>query len=913
MRHGKCIGVFVLCIVLIFGLVPVKAAAAPVLRVGWYLVDGLHDFDSETGEYSGYDYEYLKAIAQFTGWEYEFVIEPFAECMADLNAGKLDLVGGVGKTPERERWFAYTQSSAGKAAPRLVVGQYDDRFAFEDFSAFDNIRVGAIQSSNLSKLLNHYAVQHNFNYELHSYASEQELQSALQRHEVDALFVSGTKNIREMRVIAQLPAESIYFITHADKIWIRDAMDNAISRLHFFDKNYENTLYQKYFSSYYTPLVSFSAAEKAYLDQQIASGRDLVVAYDPAWVPTEYRDAESGEFSGIMRDVFELISQRTGLKFKFVASDSYENTLQRYKENAEIFSTIAYDFNWADQHEAFLTQPLLDAQIFMVYNNAADPSDIVALPRGYYLARFLEEHEPAAQFVYYDTVADCIDAVRRNKAGKTYINEYEVNYYMDRFRLEHLNVQSVAGFTERIGIGISRQADPRLLSVFCRAIESISKNELNDILLAHTRNRAQPGIYEIFYAHPLQALLLLSIGVCLLLFAGFFYYSNRRTRHYNRVLQAANNAKSEFLSRVSHDIRTPMHAILGMARLAQRANASPEVAGYLSNIDSAGKFLSGLMNNILDMSVIENGELHLHPEEYSLQEFLGLLQSTIYPLAEAKNIEFTCDLHQVPDCIYVDSVRFNQIFLNLLDNAVKFTPAQGCVSLVMRYEAESEKGAMLHAVVSDTGIGIQEEFRSQLFMPFSQENHRHIDPKEGAGLGLAIVKRLTDAFGGEADVQSSPGCGTVVSINLPLRACEARKKENTTTVQWSSGDKIVRALVVEDDEINQEIVCFLLQHLGIQYVIAENGKEAVDRFSEQQPGWFQIIFMDLRMPVMNGMEAAAAIRRLPRQDAADVPIVAVTAEAYADIREQLMECGMTEYLAKPIQVEDIEKVLRKVL
>ena len=901
--------------------VPEAAGAdrQPVLRVGWYLVDGLHNIDQAAGQYSGYDYDYLRSIAQFNGWQYEFVAESLADCLADLANGRLDIVGGVARTPEREAQFAYTRNSAGRAAPRLVAKQEDDRYSFADFSSFQGMRIGVLDSANLRRSLEEYAEEHQFSYELFIYKSQEVLQNALADGAVDALFISGTRNIQGLRVLAQLPPQEFYFITRMDELWIRDGLDQGISMLNFFDRNYENSLYQKYFSASYTPAVSFSVAEREYLDEKIRRGEEIIVAYDPEWRPVEYRDPVTGEFSGVMRDVFDRISQRTGLKFHFVTADNFSDALQQYKDTVAVFSTLGYDFSWGDEHEAWLTQPIFEMQLFQVYTNDQTVYDKIALPRGTLLSHLVEERirkegkASETSFIYYDTTMECIDAVRSARAGYTFVNEYELNYYMEKFRLEHLNVQSVTGFTEKAGIGVSKHTDPRLLSILCRTLESISGAEMNSAILSNTRNRLEPGILDRIYAHPLQALLLFGAGLFFPVLSIFFYYASRRDRRQRAALQAASNAKSEFLSRISHDIRTPMNAILGMTELARRANTSPKIADYLTKINHSSTFLLELINDILDMSAIENGEVRLHPEAYSVQEFRLLLKSSIAPLADQKHIRLYWSVDESLHCIFVDKLRFNQIFLNLLANAVKFTPAGGEVRFSLNKLVEKSGIICLRVAVSDTGKGIQPEFLPDIFKPFTQEE-RHIDAAEGTGLGLAIVKRLVDALQGSLSVQSEVGRGTEFLVTLTLPACTCVEKELAGKEEMTISLVGRRVLVVEDNEINQEVVCALLEQAGVQCETAENGRIAIDKINAASSGWFEAIFMDIRMPVMDGLEATRQIRSLPREDAKTVPIIALTADAYLDEQERIMECGMTEYLAKPVQpdqlIETLEKVLR---
>ena len=937
--HQKIIFIFISCL-LIISTCTAGAAERPKLKVGWYLVDGLHNYEAETNRFSGYDYDYLKAIAQYNDWEYQFVVESFAKCMADLASGELDIVGGVTLTPERARMFAYLRNNCGKAGPRLVVKGGDNRFSFEDFANFQDLKVGLLQSGNLERQLRAYADAHHFTVRMQVYQTQQELHYALDEGKVDALFLSGTRTIKGLRVLAQLPQQELYFITSANKIWIRNGLDEGLSKIKFFDRNYEDTLNENYFAASSTPILAFSSEELFYLNHLKATGQKLKVAYDPAWRPLEYKDKD-GQFKGILADIFQLLSQRSGLEFEFVTSSSFDAMLKKEAPRADLLADLIHDFDWADQHQANLTPVLFNTQIFMVYNNQTSLYSKVAVPKGYHLTKavqsWIKENEKQnrqVQFLTYDTMAECIDAVRNQQAGRTYINAYELNFYMEKFRLEHLNVQSIEGFTEKISIGVSKADGPVLLSVICRTLNSISQDELNAIILSNTKTPLELGLLDYVYANPIGALLLVGLLLLILSLIIFLYLRDRQNVRQRLALQKANNAKSEFLSRISHDIRTPMNAIMGMTELARHANHNSEVGDYLQKISSASQFLLRLINDILDMAVIEKGSIVLQPENYPLNEFLTLIHSTIKPLADKKQIELYCQADPALTCLYVDKLRFNQIFLNLLANAVKFTPAKGRVDFTLTTgsltrqlqdqlvpkQTPPEKAAQLIylcSTVKDTGIGIKPKFLAKIFDPFSQEKERHISQTEGSGLGLAIVKKLVEAMHGLIQVQSTPGLGSTFTVQLALPACLKDRAcplpGTTPSAGGLAGLHDKRVLIVEDNTINQEVAARLLKHFGLVSEIAANGQEALDLFQKHPAHWFDIILMDVRMPVMDGLEATKAIRRLPQADAASIPIVALTADAYLDQRQKILASGMTAYLAKPVQPKELAALLVQLL
>lgn len=373
--------------------------------------------------------------------------------------------------------------------------------------------------------------------------------------------------------------------------------------------------------------------------------------------------------------------------------------------------------------------------------------------------------------------------------------------------------------------------------------------------------------------------------------------------------EAAAQAKTEFLSRMSHDIRTPMNAIIGLTHLADDETHMPIIKEYLHKIDTSSKFLLGLINDILDMSKIENGELTLKADPLNLDEFKEYINTIIRPLVEAKHQTF--DLHlprHIGKSILVDRLRFNQIFFNLLSNAVKYTPEGGVVVFYSEKLPVKEGKQGLRFVVRDNGIGMSEEFQKHMYSPFTQERSSLSDTSQGTGLGLSIVKSLVDAMGGTISVKSETGKGTEFTVDLYVDVIDGVSNEEAQSVSLErlKGKQI---LLVEDNEINIYVAQLILEKVGLVVTVAKNGKEAVDIFAQSAVHHFDAILMDVRMPIMDGLEATRQIRSLSRIDATSVPIIAMTADAFAEEQKKTIEAGMNYHLAKPIDPPLLYKIL----
>ena len=385
-----------------------------------------------------------------------------------------------------------------------------------------------------------------------------------------------------------------------------------------------------------------------------------------------------------------------------------------------------------------------------------------------------------------------------------------------------------------------------------------------------------------------------------------------RQKAISTELEKASNAKTEFLSRMSHDIRTPMNAILGMAKLAKNELQHTEIVkDYLDKLDSSGRFLMGLLNDVLDISMIEQNAVDLHPEPFRLEEFRQQVENLIVPQCIQKDIEFTFNKENVRyENLMLDKMRFNQIIFNLLNNAVRYTPRGGRIELLLRNLEKTGDRLHTQVVIRDNGIGMDREFQKYMYEPFSREDRKTAGSDgRSAGLGLAIVNSLVELMGGTIQVKSEPDKGTEFTLDfwiniVPQEACYQVIEDIDISI------KGVHVLLCEDNELNMEIAVYLLEDAGAVVDCAKNGLEAVEKFRDSESGCYDVILMDIRMPVMDGLEAARNIRALDHPDASVVPIFAITANAYEEDIKMSREAGMNEHLSKPI---DIRLLCRTIL
>lgn len=372
----------------------------------------------------------------------------------------------------------------------------------------------------------------------------------------------------------------------------------------------------------------------------------------------------------------------------------------------------------------------------------------------------------------------------------------------------------------------------------------------------------------------------------------------------------ATQAKTEFLSRMSHDIRTPMNAIIGLTHLAKEEKNLETIYEYLNHIDTTSDFLLGLINDILDLNKIESGQFVLNPEPYEFAEFDKEINTIVIPLMRKKNINFVYRVDCNISCIMIDKLRFNQIFFNLLSNAVKYTPEGGTVEFLAENIPGKDDLYGLRCIVRDSGIGMSKEFQNKMFIPFVQEENHINEKNAGTGLGLSIVKNLVESMNANMQVNSELGKGTEYILDFYVQMVDTvQKVEDKEEKQVSlAGEEI---LLVEDNDLNILVAKQLLESQGYHVTVAKNGQEAVDRFLKSKENFFDAILMDVRMPIMNGIEATKVIRSMDRPDSQTVGIVAMTADAFTEEQKRTIAAGMNAHLSKPIVPETLFAELAK--
>lgn len=899
----------VLTVIILLMAIPCYAAADETVRVA--VIDYPNYLQMhEDGSVSGYAYEYLQAIRQHTGWKYEFIEMSFADATNALAAGEIDLLPGNQFTPDRAEVFDFSARDMGEGGTVLCVMPDDVRYCYNDYAAYGGMKIaamtGSIRISQTEKKLAQYGVSVDFAL----YDTDQAAKEALEAGEVDAVLMSTIRCESQYKILARLSSAPLYLCINKARPELKEQLDSAMEEIHLNEPYYEEQLNEKYYGSVPVQL-AFTQEELAY----IAAAGPITVAAADDLTPIEYYSKKENEYMGIVPDSLKLIEEYSGLSFRLVCRpDMTELNRKLETQEIQLIASVVNDNAIAELWNVKLSEPYYNNSVSLVINDSItdykNGDCSVVLRKGYPYLERLALSEGYDNLIYADSFEDCVATVNSRKADITLIPSDCVGSMIHGSSADHVSSYLMPNTYMSFCIGVPDTGNPLLLSILNKSLSSVTQAQRTELLVKNlTGVNDVLSARSFFSAHRVTilviALLIAAVMVCIVFaLAVSRQRLNRKLRLALEKADAASRAKTEFLGRMSHDMRTPMNGILGLSYLMEDAAQTPEMKQELLQLRESGQYLLQLINDVLDVNKVESGHIELHPKVCDEEQLFTSVISLLRPQMDEKNITFNFEMRNIEwTYMVLDEQRVKQIFINLLSNAVKFTPEGGHIDFIMELVREDEHMIRDKFVIRDTGIGMSESFMSKLFEPFAQEN-RIVGAKEGTGLGLFIVKSLVELMGGSIEVESREGKGTQITVylNFPLaeRGPDIPVPKDHPLVRLPGG---LHVLLCEDHPLNAKITMRLLEKENASVDWAENGLRGVELFSESEDNHFDLILMDIRMPVMDGLEAAKALRALDRADAKTVPIIAMTANAYEEDVRKSLQAGMNAHLAKPVVPE----------
>ena len=895
----------IICTVLVAWAVPFSAglAQAKTVRVGWYLSKGFQE-GTDINNISGSQYESLVRIAQFVDWKYEFVFGKVADLEQMLSNGEIDLLGGYAKTPEREGLYNYCTYPSYSSYMILLCRMDDKRFAYNDYAGFNGIKIAINHSEYWKSRVDQLAKDQNFTVNYVVRDTTADMYDALDKGEADAVVCSNLTQHKPYKLIHQWDPRSIYFVVNKQRPDLLNDLNSAMEILNVTEPKLSEWLERRYFGTQKSEfIIALTNEEQDYLKQ--AGAISVLLALDQR--PLAY--VENGQPQGFIPDYLALLSQKTGLKFKYIWCANYQEMQERFLAGEADICGQTYDYYGLTDSSGFKTiKPYVTLSNSLIYLQPRKLSiQKIAIEAGHKgLAERLHKSKYMYNLVLLATPEDCLQAVQEGKVDGAILPDDIFAQYSYHYIYNNLYAQRQHDLTTDLSLGISGKADPYLFRILAKTASTISPVIVSNLLLKNTTIKPQYTLLDKLVHNRLVLFVVLLLVISLLWLSWQKRY-NKKLEEERSKADIANEAKSEFLSRMSHDIRTPLNGIIGMTYLTREMQLPAEARANLDKIDTSSKFLLSLINDVLDMTKAESGKIELHPEPYSLEEFTSYIEAVIKPLCKERNQTFSLDKSGAQSEIAprIDKLRFNQILFNLLSNAIKYTPEGGNIKLIISSKTAANHKVALTTSVIDDGIGMSEAFQKVLFNPFTQEQRKESTERRGTGLGLAIVKRLVDTMGASITVQSQMGAGSNFTVNY---LCDygpvAEKQKAASVVQAVPTGEFdftgKHVLLCEDHALNQEIVKALLTKRGVLLEIVGDGLAGTKEFAQSAPGYFDCILMDIQMPIMDGIKATEKIRAMDRVDAKTVPIIALTAVVFADDVEKFLAAGINDHIAKPI-------------
>jgi len=884
------------------------------VRIGYFNNGDFMHKDSD-GNYEGYDIEYYYTLAGYAGWKIKVVeFANLDEATAGLKSGKIDVLSGLSKTPERTASFLTSSQKMCTAHIAVHTRAGDDRFAVGDTSTMKNMTCGILKGSNVVTLYKTWCGENDITPHVVEYDSLDARNAALKAGKVDA--IAGGSTIEGAQKIAEFPSLDLYFMFNKKQAGLKSQIDKAMNILSLENPSYVTDLFAKYFPLSRNSKPSFSKNEKKFISTHSVV-KVAVLAND---APFSYKDGDSA--MGILPEYYAHLSGITGMKFKCVTYASKDKACEAlYAGQADMVGKMEDDIYEANSRDVILSNSYLQMNMVRITPAGAGSIKSAAVPECNYesVHKALKKTGSTLKIRKYKNSTEAFKAMKSGETDSVICTQPGATWLLNHNRASEYSVSAFGTGTWNICCALKPDNDGNLLRSIIDKTVAVDEGYVSQIINRDTLEDST-GVVSFFnrmsVARIIEFAVFAAILLVILVIALIIIIRRRKTEEKLAAQSAelmaaeeANKARHAFFGMVSHDMRTPLNGIVGFTDLALKCDDPEKTKEYLEKIRTSGRVLTDLVSDTLVLSRLENDKYVLDNRPNDMAELLEEVLEPIRALAADKKVEFVDNIAQV--ChknIMVDRLNMQKIVLNLLSNAVKFTPEGG----VVRFDcsgARAEDGSGMCVIrVEDTGIGVAEDFIPHMFDAFAQEDAANAGIA-GSGMGLSIVKSIVDAMGGTIDVTSRKGKGTVFTVRLPVTTTEQNGDKEITDAGEVEKLRGMRALICEDNELNLEIEKAILENLGMEVCSTENGSLGVEIFEQKGNGYFNVVLLDMRMPVMDGTTAARKIRAMDGEYAATVPIIAVSADAYQENVEESLAAGMNAHVSKPLDGDEMTKLI----
>lgn len=915
---------------LLLCLMPIGVSAdskQKVVKIGYFHSSNFLDGGDENSIKSGYAYEYIIHVSHFTNWKYEYHYGTFTELYSKLVAGEIDAMAGLSPSEVRKAETTFPEEAMGTKMYYIYAPGSSENVV-PSRSSFYGKKLGVVGYSTMEGVADKWNKERGYGLKLVKFENFKQMYEAFRAGKLDYIvaYDSDDTLVSDVKPILKMGEMPYYFVFSKNRADLLEDFNKATIRMNEIDPHFVQNLLAEYYENNII-CNTLSSNERTWLKNHKQIRIGVLEDYLP------YSDKQlNGNATGLVTDVLSEMANKLKIdsnnSFNYTGYSNHDAMIEALKKGEiDIAFPVGGNLWYAEQEGILTSSPVISASMVLVFKYHIDDATtkVIAVNSNNRMQlNYTKKNYPEADIVYCNSINECLDAVRTGKANSTIVNGMRINSLMSNSRYSGLSYVNLKNSDARCFA--TTLGNDSVLMFLDRGIKLIGSNYGEDA--SHKYVTVEYSAMDFLRNHVLLVIIIVLI-ISLAIISFFYYEKEKKTRFLeelskrNKALQKAredaeyaNKAKSTFLSSMSHDIRTPMNAIIGFANLAKvRINDKSLVSTYLQKITISSRHLLSLINEILDMSRIESGKIQLNDTEASVSELLENMRVITEESAKEKGLDITFKCESINnDFVFVDKLRLSQILINIVGNAIKYTERGGTVNVsVSQLDAILNGHSTYRFIVKDNGMGMSEDYVKHIFEPFTRESTATISRIQGAGLGMAITKSLVDMMGGKIEVESESGVGStfILTFSFPVSIHPAYyhvEEEKAPMGKDSFSGK--RVLVVEDNELNQEIAVAVLEELGIETEVAENGKVAVDIISSKDAGYFDVVLMDVQMPVMNGYEATKQIRAFADTEKAKVPIVAMTANAFEEDKRAAFDAGMNGHLAKPIEPTKLVEHLR---
>ena len=883
-----------------------------VVRVGY--VNAPTYEEGGEGEYkTGSGYEYLQKISYFTGWKYEYVYGTFKDLFNMLANGEIDLFGDLSYTDERAKLFNFSTYPQGKDMYFLYTLKNRTDLLSGNIKELDGKKIGVTKDSYQEILIQEWLKNNNIQAELVKYNGYATSMNALEDGTIDAIATPKlSSESYDYATIIDIGFSEHYFAVSKDRPDLLTELNEALYQIQISNPNYSAYLQSKYQVNMLSDTYINEKEKKWLKDHQ----NKICIGYLDNNLP--YSDFDkNGKTVGILGTLTESMEEKFNIT---ITEKCYKNNEQLRKalESGEVdaIGPCYSDYWLAEQYDLIQTNSIISTTPVLFYKgeNSDEVTNTIAISNESFIwSEVVKILFPDSKVLIYDTVEECLKAVMTGNANSTIAGASQINLIKQYHAAQQLQVAEI---NRQVDISICMaKSNTELANIINKGIASSGKILSGAVLAQNSYAKEGYSIKDFIENNIVMITALLTVVFFVLVF--MIFYMMRATKKVQEALeeaQYANNAKTTFLANMSHDIRTPINGIMGMLDMIDRNFENKEkTIECLGKIRTSSEHLLELINNVLDLSRLESGQIILENVPFNLEEVGKEALSVVEGQAIEAGLHPTSEHMDGSNVWLIGSpLHFKQILLNLYTNAMKYNKPGGMLYTNLEEYKRTDDILTLKITVKDTGIGMTKEFiKKELFAPFTQGENGARTKFKGSGLGMSIVKEIVEEMNGKILVDSEVGVGSTFTVLLPFEIdheSHRKEEEQETVVADITGTKI---LLVEDNELNMEIAKFILEEAGAVVTEAKNGRNAVEIFKNSSEETFDIILMDIMMPVMNGLEATREIRKLDRPDAIDIPIFAMTANAFSEDAKKSLEAGMNEHLVKPLEEEKMLALIAK--